>query len=469
MEQSTKQPFMKISLLFVILFACQFAKGLEHYKQINFAHKSTELTDGTKEYIKKLCVEQSVNELYILKFLTDEETVLTIAVQDSISYIRASKTAEFIRENGLIHGKVLIQHQNYIVMPDRHVLSKEVRDGKGTKHGVYRLSVFKKPQFNHPTHLSADPRAKSDCQSSYIYITEKNLVAFRQGTVIEIPANALVLHNGKAPRGNNAEICVSEYYDKDDIIAADLCTISGDKMLVSGGMVHVKIFCDEGELVLASGEQIRVYMPSMSTSADMQTFHGNEKEGLLDWKLSDRDGVEATSLSAQDYFDQDIADAGSTPEGVNEYGETEWADFNPEMERMAGVIDGVVMGGSEGGHVLKSSKLDWINCDRFYEVENKTNMLVMVDTTTSTAIRMIFHDIKSVMPGYVYNKEKSASFENIPVGERVTVIVYALSKDETKVKFGMKDLLVGDKPVIDLSVLEEMTIDQMTQKIAGKF
>ncbi len=476
---------MKQTLLVLFVLSCLPSLSLEHDKQINFAFKATNLSDGTKEYIKKMCTEQAVNELYILRFLSDEEVALPIPVQDSISYLRASKTEEYIRTNGLIHGKVLIQHQAYIVMPDRWVLSKQVRDGKCNEQGVYRLSVFKTPKPDEPTHLANRPWEEIDCQSSQIYITEHNLVAFRQGTVIEIPANALVLKNGQKPKVTNAEICVAEFYDKDDIIAADLCTVAGNKMLVSGGMVHVKIYSSEGELRLASGRQITVYMPNSQIHNEMQTFHGKEKSGLLNWNLSKRDGVETTNLSAQEYFDQKLEDATALAEvaPLNDLGreiesEGEWEEYDPEMSRLSGVIDGVVLGGSgpvnapagtQGAHVLSSSKLDWINCDRFYEVENKTNMLVVVDTTTSVAVRMVFHDIKSVMPGYVYKKEKSAKFENIPVGERVTLIVYAVSKDKSKVKFGMKDLLVGDKPVVDLSMLEEMSMDQMKQKIAGKF
>ncbi|MBK9485177.1 MAG: hypothetical protein IPO01_08150 [Chitinophagaceae bacterium] len=77
------------------------------------------------------------------------------------------------------------------------------------------------------------------------------------------------------------------------------------------------------------------------------------------------------------------------------------------------------------------SKLGWINCDRFLDVDNTTELYATFnpqDSVKNANVYLVFKDINSVIQAYYYS-DKSPQFENIPIGYKARLIAYTV-KDE---------------------------------------
>jgi TonB family protein len=78
-------------------------------------------------------------------------------------------------------------------------------------------------------------------------------------------------------------------------------------------------------------------------------------------------------------------------------------------------------------YILSSSKLGWINCDRFIDKKPRTKFRVLVGDEKNSDVKMIFRNYKSVLPGYYV--DGYYQFDNVPVGEPITIIAIRAQND----------------------------------------
>jgi hypothetical protein len=162
-------------------------------------------------------------------------------------------------------------------------------------------------------------------------------------------------------------------------------------------------------------------MPAYETDKRMKTFSGKSENGIINWTLQPNDPVYSGP---------------SNPDSSN-----------VEQERE-----------SEGSYyILKISKLGWINCDKFYDVKNKTDLLVKADTSSKNSIMIIFKSMKSVLPGYNYSG-KVTEFKDLPAGQEVTVLAYRVNEKTKRAVVGMQDLKLGNQTQVNLN-MAEMSLD----------
>jgi hypothetical protein len=112
----------------------------------------------------------------------------------------------------------------------------------------------------------------------------------------------------------------------------------------------------------------------------------------------------------------------------------------------------------------------WINCDRFYDTPNKTNLLVKInknDSIRSANIYLVFTDLNSIMSvsyfNYVNNEEKMG-FENVPIGKMTRLIAYTI-KDE-KIFSYAADLKISNNQIHNIAMKE--TSDDELKMILNK-
>ena len=134
-------------------------------------------------------------------------------------------------------------------------------------------------------------------------------------------------------------------------------------------------------------------------------FFGKEKNNIIDWTLNKEIKAE---LNSSEFY------------------------FNDEME-----------GGGEGLSVL-SDKLGWINCDAFPKNGPKTELLVdLQKPTDSTYVRLIFLDMKSILPGYFKNSDNSkVVFKDIPKEKQAHILVYKII-NKTRIYWAIADIETG--------------------------
>ena len=107
---------------------------------------------------------------------------------------------------------------------------------------------------------------------------------------------------------------------------------------------------------------------------------------------------------------------------------------------------------------IELSNLGWINCDRFLEIENKTDLIVNISPSekiNTANIYLIFKDINSVMQTYyvVDNENKNNNvFKNIPKGANVRLVAYTLK--ENKIFSYSSNMLIKENETLTLALKE---------------
>jgi hypothetical protein len=91
--------------------------------------------------------------------------------------------------------------------------------------------------------------------------------------------------------------------------------------------------------------------------------------------------------------------------------------------------------------LLSTQQLGWINCDRFYNNNNKVDYLVKLDEKTSLLI--VFNNMKSIL-----GCDGKGVFHNVPLGEKITIV--ALKAHEGKIMLAMHETVITQKPFENL-------------------
>jgi hypothetical protein len=117
-------------------------------------------------------------------------------------------------------------------------------------------------------------RVRADCDT---------VIHAEQGTVIHIKANSLVYAGTHTPVTGPVWYNVKEYYTTADILMADLTTTAKDRLLETGGMIHIEAWSDGKPCALAEGNAIDVGFPYDQFKPGMQTFNGTWNNGSVEW------------------------------------------------------------------------------------------------------------------------------------------------------------------------------------------
>jgi hypothetical protein len=266
--------------------------------------------------------------------------------------------------------------------------------------------------------LGIDDYFAKNIQSFTINPAEENTIRGEKGTEITFPAYAFLCADGSEP-GDKIRIELQEFYNRGDLLKADLHTMSGSNILETGGTVHIAAFCGNEEAQLADGAQMTLAFPYKQYKEGMQTFNGFAEDGNLDWVAS---GEESEApVSEEDLY------------------------FDPETEQYYSNIGDVFfqVNKNEAGldnYLLSSSSLGWINCDRFYDDDTeKMEIVVSADTALHPSVRLVFKNIQSVMTGYADENGK-IRFEGIPQGSEVSLVAYSIV--DNKPYMAMKNIAV---------------------------
>ncbi len=137
---------------------------------------------------------------------------------------------------------------------------------------------------------------------SYISCREGGVVEGRQGSLVTIPHDAFVRSDGK-PVSGQVKVVVDEFLSISRSIQNGLGTMSGDRILETGGMLKITAQDREGnELELGKDKEIELKIPTRDLKRGMQTFIGSRKNGNVDWlplgnEISERYGFNQRDMS----------------------------------------------------------------------------------------------------------------------------------------------------------------------------
>lgn len=107
-----------------------------------------------------------------------------------------------------------------------------------------------------------------------------------EGTSIKIEANSFISEKSGKEISGNVQLGVKEYYKLSDIILSNLSTTSGNKILETGGMLHLAATADNENCLIKQGSNLEIGFPYAEKKENMALFNGTWTNDKIDWELT---------------------------------------------------------------------------------------------------------------------------------------------------------------------------------------
>ncbi|MBI1287906.1 MAG: hypothetical protein GC178_10035 [Flavobacteriales bacterium] len=237
-----------------------------------------------------------------------------------------------------------------------------------------------------PVFTSIDEYLPLPVQTFTINPREDNRLVGEQGTVINIPANTLVLTHGNVPSQMTVEL--KEVYGAGQIINANLHTSSGGEMLETGGTIHLDAHTGNEKAHITNGQAIDLEFPKNGTDKEgMQVFNGRvDRSGSFDWVNKGLVIERVPIVREKFYINGKLVSKEEYDRSLREWEERkaeaerkqkEWEaeqarlaeERAKELENAKASADNDV---ALNAYLMSTTELGWINCDRFPEISAKT-------------------------------------------------------------------------------------------------
>ena len=466
-----KRLYVLIPLLGLLI--SQAAAQKTHRKLAFFQTEKAELTAETEESLTRLyaTVPDSTRFRFELMGLVDRKDPATKI--SSLMASRAKNLAAFFKDQGLHASLVSLKKAEL----NPFLLNNTIKRDSVQSWAVEVFVIRGEIEIYRPT-ITPIAHAFPKRDKDFKFNPQKKLkLVCPEGTKIKAPRNAFVFADG-SPAVEEVKLNVTEYYSKADFLMADLTTMCNDRLIESGGMLHISATCQGREVFVADGKSLSISLPANGEhKPGMELFLGQETASGVNWKLGsamlDRRGRgqrqnsnyynEMINTTLDDTGTVNLAMDNNIYNTVNvQNNDLNYLNRNVTNGntwgggKMAGVLQGSLAGDK---YLLETTELGWINCDRFYEVEEKAPLMVDVDTTYHPSVRLVFRDINSVMQGW-YNPETAQyEFQGLPVGQRATLVAYSIV--DGKAYFDLKEVTISKRDgELDLR-LAEMSEDEL--------
>jgi hypothetical protein len=111
-------------------------------------------------------------------------------------------------------------------------------------------------------------------------------------------------------------------------------------------------------------------------------------------------------------------------------------------------------------YIFSISKLGWINCDRFYDAEETTDLIVQNPVNSQTKMKLVFSDIDGVLMADIVAGKYV--FKNVPVGSKATIV--GIKNDEGDILTAFKKVKISKQPIKNIN-FTETTLAEFRAKI----
>jgi hypothetical protein len=251
------------------------------------------------------------------------------------------------------------------------------------------------------TQLSAEPKMDT-CNAD-----RGGTITVPDNVTVTFPASACVTQQNRVCTGK-LDVEIQILRKKGDFIAYNLPTSSGNKQLISGGVVSIKVRQNGQEVKMAQGKTVKVRYAMPEVDNTMKLFEGKiDGRFSFDWIQLPSNGTANPVLAT-------------------------WTQDSLQRK----------------GYDLVLDRFGLINCDKFggdtTNFNNKFSVtLPETHTNINTSVYVAFKSLNSVLglAGEPQSKSFVALGRGLPVGRAVTVVVVGYIKD--KFYFAKQDVTIG--------------------------
>lgn len=288
-------------------------------------------------------------------------------------------------------------------------------------------------------------------------------VTGKKGTVISINPDNLMTENGQ-PLGKEIEVELKELTDTEALLRANASTTSDGRLLVSGGAYYINLTSDGQKLKLKPGRTLSVQFPKLSTK-EMSLFYGTRDSlGRMNWKPT---AEKFKSISKPRSIEKEQDEISTDYDDIMSYIEGGQNKPLSKEDKRAIAEEAKFEAFSKKLYATAElQQLGWINCDRFYDAENKTSLEYAFDgkdTIVDARVFLVFRDINSAMEDVYFvfrNTRYNSRFENIPIGAKTRLIAITLKNG--KAYTYKSDLTIEPNQTLTLPLKETDTKDVAT-------
>jgi hypothetical protein len=379
-----------------------------------FAYNSSELKGSPARVIESVYTKMEAGSKIRFGIEGPISNVHNTVEKNRINIARANNILALLKSIGSEEDSLTIQDVSNPYQP-------KALDAASNKPLVLEVVLTKAAGYVEPVFTSIDEYLPLPVQTFTINPQEDNRLVGEQGTVIRIPAYTLALLSGSVPSEMTVEL--TEVYGNGQVVQANLHTCAGGRMLNSGGTIHLDAHTNGKQARVATGKELDLEFPHGETiSENMEVFNGRyDRQGNFDWVPESR-STQVTETREEFYINDERVTKEEYLARIQA-----WENRKAAREREEAIAEQVAVN-EEGidAYLLKSDQLGWINCDEFLDVENTTEVIVMVDTAFRPSVRMVFDDINSVMNGNYNPRIGTVSFSGVPVGRSVRLVGYSI-------------------------------------------
>ncbi|MDP5076934.1 MAG: OmpA family protein [Nonlabens sp.] len=293
---------------------------------------------------------------------------------------------------------------------------------------------------------------KENLQFFEINNSKDTVITGNQETKIWIRKNSF--HNMSSDSPIIIEL--REFYDKSSFMKNNLTTLTtSNNILESAGMIHIKVVQNKKELQLKPECRIGVSFRNRSSNDNMELFNGLVRNGEVIWNDEENTSrvlapeIDIRSFDVPVLRESNAIDTvASTSPRTQLTPESEESEFNSALTRNL---------------ILRSSKLGWINCDRFLQEKNFKEVIIEIDENIEPNISLVFTDINAVLP-YSYRIENTYVFHRVPLNYKVHVLGISKKKGQQNLMFAkiFYNTATGKPPHL---VFSEKTIKEVKKEL----
>ena len=257
---------------------------------------------------------------------------------------------------------------------------------------------------------------------------EVGKVQGKAGTLISInPDDLTTLTNQDVD--SSIEVELKELINQQQLLKSNAQTVCDGKLLVSGGAYFVNLKSQGQPLKLKPGRGLSIQFPK-NTDLPMALFSGY-RDSLWQMQWSRRNQVFRENGPAEAWRD-------SRNVKIESEGDVLLFDTIPTRKPKKQTDQEKQKSESYAKlyAAMEIQNLGWINCDRFYNIPDKTNVSIKLqneEPVPFTSIYLIFDEINSIVQthyGKMPDETSNPGFENIPVGAKARLVAFALKGDK---------------------------------------
>jgi hypothetical protein len=340
---------------------------------------------------------------------------------------------------------------------EEQALNANVSEAEKTKNR--RVEILR----NYADYNDVFTSFKKNYQSYTIHPMRDTLLICSGGLQLEFKKGVLITSSSEP-----VTIKVQEYYSKGDFVLAGLTTQdSNNALLESGGMINIEAWQLDKKLEVRDGAQVGVIFKDRSQNDNMQLFNGSGPNGSISWLASVGSTVDET-ITHHPHMKEMMNMRYSTYDTCFVYSH-QWEEGTKKIIKTSikGIesIDTIADEQQRNtSFMLGTTKLGWINCDRFSNnFQPKTNLVVGFKSSIHPFVSLVFKDINSIMAA---NRQEMgrAVFSDIPMGKEVTVIGIYKALNKEKVLFAMQKTSSSSVNTVNLT-FEELLPEEVKERL----